>query len=772
MRFASKGLTEPAIRERGDVMFVKQTVYWSTITLLLLVMTTTSPRLTHAQGILLTDDHQRLPWPIPRPEPRPLPEPALTYAIESLSLNVKIKDQVASCQLTQVFHNTGSSPIETSFVFPLAASPTELTFLVDGKEYSGELLDKDKARKIYDDYIRRNKDPALLEWVGHGLYKTSVFPIPAGASRTVTLKYQLLTKQLTPIRNEQAFELNLPLQGAKFSSHPLKDFQIHVDIQMTEPIGNLYVNGYQVDEQRIDAHHATLTYKAQNTIPSSDFRLLYDVGNNLLLTQGISYKDKADEDGYFLLLARPQFEIKQEQVGRKSIVFVIDRSGSMSGKKIEQAKSALSFCLSHLHADDLFNIIAYDTQIETFKPELQKFNSDNLNLALSFVERITDGGSTNIDEALTTAVSMFQSDETPSYVVFLTDGLPTAGEQNELKIAKNVQQANEHHARIFSFGVGYDVNSRLLDRLSRDNNGLSEYVQPNDDLEGAVSRFYAGISSPVVTDVRISYRGLDDPSQDPIVTRVFPHSPFDIFAGQQIVLTGRYKKEMKGEVVITGKLAQEDKTFTFPIRLVSKDESSSENRFIAHLWATRRVAELIDQIDLNGKNQELIDELVKLATQFGIITPYTSFLAQDNVRLDDLAQVRLQAAKELEVLSDLDGASGINQRAEKQNMYKAAAAPMNAPSGNVTYFSLAENKKVELAGCKQISGQTFFQKGGIWRESKLTDEQLKNAIQVKPFTDEYFQLADTNEEIRGYLATGDKVSFELNGKTYLVEAVK
>lgn len=729
------------------------------------------PRQGVAQGILLTEDQHRLPWPIPRPEPRPLPEPALTYAIESLKLDLKIKDQIAHCQISQVFHNTGSSQIETSFVFPLAASPSDLTFLVDGKEYSGELMDKDKARKIYDDYVRRNRDPALLEWVGHGLYKTSVFPIPAGAKRTVTLKYDLLIKQLTPIRDEQAFEMMLPLKGAKFSSHPLKEFAINVDIQTTQPIGNIYVNGYQVEEKQINAHHSTVSYKAENTIPSTDFRMLYDVSDKLLLTQGISYKNKADVDGYFLLLARPKFDVQPEQITRKSIVFVIDRSGSMSGKKIEQAKSALSFCLSHLNKDDLFNIIAYDTQIEQFKPELQKFNSENLGLALAFVERITDGGSTNINDALTEAVKMFQNHEMPSYVVFLTDGLPTAGEQNEMKIARNVQIANEHRARIFSFGVGYDVNSRLLDRLSNDNNGLSEYVLPDGDLEGAVSRFYAGIASPVVTGVKLAFRGLDDPNSDPVVTRVYPQTPFDIFSGQQVVLAGRYKKEMKGEVVITGQLAGQEKTFTFPIRFVSHEESASENRFIGQLWATRRVASLIDQIDLNGKNQELIDELVKLATEFGIITPYTSFLAQDDVKLSEVVENRKLATVQLESLQDAEGASGVQQRAEKQRMYKADASPAAAASGNVTYFSLTENKQVELAGCKQIGGQTFFQKQGVWMESKLTEEQLKNAIKITPFSEAYFQLADTNDEVRSFLALGEKVSFETGGKTYIIEAV-
>lgn len=738
---------------------------------LALLMAATAPQMCKAQGILLTQDHQRLPWPIPRPTPRPLPEPLATYAIESLALHVKIKDQVARCQMTQVFHNTGSTQIETCFVFPLSSSPSELTFLVDGKEYAGELLDQGQARKIYDDYVRRNKDPALLEWVGHGVYKTSVFPIPAGAKRTVTLKYQLLTKQLTPIRNEQVFELLLPLKGAKFSSKPLKEFSVQIDVQTTKPIGNLYVDGYRTVEKRDDAHHTSLSYKATETVPQADFRLRYDTGEHLLHTQGISYRNSSDDDGYFLLLARPQFDVQRAQIGRKAIVFVMDRSGSMSGKKIEQAKAALKFCLSHLNTDDLFNIIAYDTQIEAFQPELQKFNSENLNLATSFVERITDGGSTNINDALTHAINLFHDSQQPCYVVFLTDGLPTAGEQQELQIAKNVQQANKHQARIFSFGVGYDVNSRLLDRLSRESNGLSEYVLPDADLEGAVSRFYAGISSPVLTDVRLSFRGMEESRTDPVVTRVYPSGAFDLFAGQQLVLTGRYKYQMKGEVILTGKIAGREETFVYPLHFVSPSESASENRFVAHLWATRRVAELIDQIDLHGKNQELIDELVRLAREFGIITPYTSFLALDDVKLGEVVENRGRADRALDVLSEVDGASGIGQRMEKQKMFKAAAAPQAAASGNVLYYDVDANKEMELVGCKQIAGQTFFHKQGVWMESKLNEDQLPTAIKVTPFSEPYFELAEKSAHVRSMLASGERVSFELEGKVYLVEAI-
>ena len=187
-------------------------------------------------------------------------------------------------------------------------------------------------------------------------------------------------------------------------------------------------------------------------------------------------------------------------------MFVIDRSGSMSGKKIEQVRAALKYVLNNLRQGDLFNIVAYDDQVEAFRPELQRFDEKTRKAALGFVEGLYAGGSTNIDAALRTALGQLQDAKRPSYVIFLTDGLPTAGETNEMKIVANAKELNKVHARIFAFGVGYDVNSRLLDKLVRENFGQSEYVRPNEDIEDRVSKLYNRIESPVLTGVQLAVR--------------------------------------------------------------------------------------------------------------------------------------------------------------------------------------------------------------------------------------------------------------------------
>ncbi len=188
-----------------------------------------------------------------------------------------------------------------------------------------------------------------------------------------------------------------------------------------------------------------------------------------------------------MLLASPQIKADEGQRPNKTVVLAIDRSGSMSGEKIEQAKAAAKFVINNLREGDTFNLIAYDDEVTAWQSELQRFNDDTRKAALGFVEGVFAGGGTNINGALTAALSQLHDSGRPTFVIFLTDGIPTVGETNEAKIVANARSNNKVHARIFDFGVGYDVNSRLLDKLARENFGLSEYVRPNENIERSVS---------------------------------------------------------------------------------------------------------------------------------------------------------------------------------------------------------------------------------------------------------------------------------------------
>lgn len=747
------------------------------------------PAVTFGQGLLIVENSSepvRLPRPIiiwpPHPHPRPQPAPPMSYRIKELSVQAKLVDQVAQVQVSQTFTNTGSATMEVAFVFPLPydGAIEQMTLLVDGREYPAKLLGAAEARQMYEDIVRRNRDPALLEWFGSGLFRTSVFPVPAGASRTVSIRYSQLCRKQAGLT-----DFLFPLSTAKYTSEAPEKVEIRLSIESQEEIKNVYSPTHPIEIQRPDARHATIAFTSKNEVPSGDFRLFYDVGGGKLSARVLSYRPDVNEDGYFLLLASP--EIKADaRPQSKTVVFVIDRSGSMSGEKIAQVRSALKYVLNNLRPGDLFNIIAYDDRVEAFRPELQRFSDATRQQALGFVEGIYAGGSTNIDAALKMAFAQFQDAKQPGYVVFLTDGLPTAGETNEAAIVANAKTANKMHARLFAFGVGYDLNSRLLDKLVRENFGQSEFVRPNENIESSVARLYNRIESPVLTGVRLNFV-LDEAKLEygSPVNRVYPKDTFDLFAGEQLVVVGRYNRPGAAKIVVHGTIGEQPQEFSFPATLTAKSDDASF-AFVEKLWATRRVGEILDELDLKGRNSELVAELVALATRHGILTPYTSFMADDRTDIHASAANAARAGGRLHALADTEGYGGVAQRAMKRSLQAANNAPAASASAQVAGEAAgamssgsAAKKDVakardELADAnrtmRQIGDRTFFRRNNQWIDSQVTREQQGNATHIKQFSDAYFKLAETHgRTISQYLVFDEPVLLNIDNQVYLIE---
>jgi Ca-activated chloride channel family protein len=752
-----------------------------------------APSLVRAQGVLVnvnTSESWRLPRPIWPPRPRPEPEPVSTYKIKSLEVAAKVQDQVAKVQVSQSFVNTGSRQMEVAFVFPLPydGAIDQLTLLVDGKEFPAKLLDAKAARTMYEEIVRSNQDPALLEWMGTGLFKTSVFPVPPGAERKVTLRYSQLCRNWDGLT-----DFIFPLSTAKYTSQPVEEVKIQLAIESDAAIKNVYSPTHSADIKRPDDKHATVSYTAKNTVPTDDFRLFYDVGKEVVGTKVLSYRPDGDDQGYFMLLASPQIKADEAERPKKTVVLVVDRSGSMSGEKIEQAKGAAKFVINNLKEGDLFNLVAYDTEVECWKPELEKFNDETRKAALGFVEGLYPGGGTNINGALTTALKQLQDTKQPNFVIFLTDGLPTIGETNETKIVAAAREHNKGRARIFDFGVGYDVNSRLLDKLARENFGLSEYVRPNENIERSVAALYNRIGSPVMTDVKIQLI-LDGLQPTESINRVYPKNVVDLFAGEQVIVVGRYKRGGVANVVIEGKVGDKQQDFNFPAELVEKSNDGS-NSFIEKLWAMRRVGQILDDIDLHGKNDELVKELVSLSLRHGILTPYTSFIADETGRARGPQEQAATAKTRLDSLSVVDGESGVEQRrfkSEYQYADRAPAArsgptrggfggggkPDNGPDRDYSRAFGALNEGKEVAkkadeNMRYAGSKVFYRRANRWVDSKLSadEKELKTKpIQIKRFSKEYFELVDQHgREVAKFLALDEPVTIELDGKIYDVD---
>ncbi len=752
----------------------------------------------YGQGLLIVVNPPE-PVPLPRPIFRPVPQqPPMSYKIKELSLQARVVDQVARAQVSQSFVNTGSRQMEVQFVFPLPydGAVDQLTFMVDGKEYEAKLLPAQEARSIYESYIRRNQDPALLEWIGTGMFKTSVFPVPPGAERTVTLRYSQLLR-----KDRQLTDFLFPLSTAKYTSQPVEKVSLNATIESTAEIKSVYSPTHSIEITRPDSHHAVVKYEATNQVPMSDFRLFYDTAAGSLGASVISYRPDVNEDGYFLLLASPEIKPESAERPAKTAIFVVDRSGSMSGKKIEQARDALKFVLNNLREGDLFNVVAYDSTVESFRPELQRYDEETRKAALGFVDGIYAGGSTNIDGALATALGMIQDKSRPNFIVFLTDGLPTAGETNESKIVGNVKQKNQLDSRIISFGVGYDLNSRLLDRLSDENYGQSEFVRPDENIETHVARLYDKISSPVMSGVEVAFE-FDEVQveEGSPVSRMYPRQVRDLFEGEQLVIAGRYKKSGPAKVTITGTVGAKSQKFDFPAEMtnVSGDQSYA---FVEKIWAMRRIGEIIDEIDLHGRNDELVNELVALSTKYGILTPYTSFLADDQAAPADLADTRRGADRARELLLRLDeaeGKAGFAQRAEKRQLKEAATAPQaggfggggGLPSpdgkpgepgagnaGGVVFRNIDKDQEVLADSVQIIGNETLYKRGKLWIAANAKDVDLakdEDKIEtIERFSEAYFKLTAANTATENAVLArqqaGDELLIKLRGQVYWIK---
>ncbi len=747
------------------------------------------------QTVIVDSSMRRIPQPgIPRPTPV-----ASAYRVRLVDVQASIKDQIAKVQISQVFQNIGSTTLEAELIFPMPddAAISGLTLMVDGKELTGKLLKKEDARNIYEEIVRRRRDPALLEYMGQGLFQTSVFPIPAGAERTVEIRYSQLLK-----KDSGLIDLSLPIGTNKHSQHPIENLTATIRVEAADQIKTIYSPTHQVAIERPDNSHAVCRLTLGGIVAADDFRLLYGTTNGLVGMNVLSYRPTESEDGYFVMLASPEVKSQAAVKTDRSLVFVVDKSGSMGGKKIEQAKEALKFLINQLQPGDTFNIVAYDSNVEAFRPEMQRVDATTTTAALTFADGIYAGGSTNIDGALQTALKMLVDPKRPSYVLFMTDGLPTVGELNEQKIAGNAKQSNAVNARLFSFGVGFDVNSRLLDRLSHDQRGTSIYVRPNENIEANVSSLYAKIAAPLLTDLAINFE-FDTPiSGTAPISRTYPRQLSDLFQGEQLVWVGRYKQSGVVKVTLTGTVAGEKKSFTFPATLANRTMDET-NGFCEKLWATRRIGEIIDELDLRGQNKELVDELVQLSIKHGIITPYTSFLADEGVSLADRESNSTRArANAARGLAQTDGRGGFEQRRFKGDLQNAPAssaggvaaadaakarrsggsggttldalgspaAPLAAAPGQTVVTKNAQGELEEVAAVRNVGQKTFFRKQQRWQDSTVTPAQEKDAVRVKQYSKEYFDLAAKHGgTLAKYLAFNEPVLVNLENKTYQID---
>ncbi len=682
---------------------------------------------------------------IPPPHPRP-PRPVTPLAIRYHRVSVTVRDQAVEVNIDQSFYNPNPMELEGEYIFPLPpdASISKFSLYIEGKETEGELLDKEKAARIYEEIVRRMKDPALLEYMGRNMFRARVYPLPAHGERRVKLSYeQVLTLE------EGMLELVYPLDTERFSSEPLRDVSVHVDLKASSPLKLIYSPSHEIDVQRKGSSRADVSYEETNVLPDRDFKLIWTVNPDDVDINLLTHKSDG-EDGWYLLFITPATELAEEKVIPKDIVLVLDTSGSMAGEKLNQALAALKFCIHNLNPRDRFGLIRFSTEAELFSDSLREMSDENKEKALQFVESMKARGGTNIYEALHSAVELFDNAERPKMIFFLTDGRPTVGKVEIGEILKAVESDLEGK-RVFTFGLGFDVNTILLDKLAEESNGDNEYVTPDEDIEIKVSRLYSKVSSPALSDT--SLHGLDRIGSYDRYPKKLP----DLFKGSQLMAAGRYKNGGHAAVKLQGKLQNTATQYVYEAVFPHRNE---DNSFIPHIWASRKIGYLMDQIRLHGENQELKNEIVRLSKKYGVMTPYTSFLVLEDEKRTEAPhpafEQTLRRDRELDQLQIYGAAPKASGKlAVKQSMEagRMRQANVSAP-GRKQY----EETKF-IPEIRSVGTRTFYKSDdGVWYQSDY--ETGTETEKIKFNSNAYFKLLKGESEVGKILALGARIIFE------------
>ena len=537
-------------------------------------------------------------------------------ALVDQKVTITIEDQVAVTRIEQSFRNHTGRELEATYLFPVpkGASVRKFSMWVNGVEQVGEIMEAAKARETYMAIVARTKDPGLLEYMNHQLIKLRVFPVPPKGDQRISLSY-------TSVANSDngLIEYMYPMRTDGKAAETLEKFSLSVSLKSQHSLTNIYSPSHAITIARPNDKEATIGFEKNQAVLDRDFQLFYQAGSKDVGLTAVTHRPVADRPGYFMMLMSPRAELSKVQQIPRDFVYVIDTSGSMRGKRIIQAKNALKFCLRNLNEGDRFALMNFASTVTKYTNSLQAATPANIEAARRWVDDLEATGGTAIDEALQTALDMRSSDAGRTYtMVFFTDGQPTWGERDPAKIMANVKKKNTGDTRIFSFGVGDDVNTVLLDGLADATKAVSTYVRESEDIEAKVSSLYAKISNPVLANLKLAYGdGIK-------VSEIYPPQLPDLFHGNQLVVFGRYTGNGHTTVTLTGTIGMEKKEFVYELNFAEKTEGN--RGFVEDLWARRKVGYLLDQIRVQGETKEVVDEVIQLAKRYGITTPYTSYL--------------------------------------------------------------------------------------------------------------------------------------------------
>lgn len=722
------------------------------LTMLLLLAAT--PALSAAQG-----------WILPRPcvpERCPpcrmgeCPPTRIAPAIVRTSSDVRVdlKNRVLHYEVEETFVNRGGTIGEADYLFPLpkGAAFRDLKLSINGELVSGETMNATEARRIYEEIVRRQKDPALVEWMGQGLLRTRIFPINPGEKKRVVVRFDAVAE-----REGDAIRIDY-FRGGRTGT-PGQDRDVvrrgsegSVSFALQYPESEGWGRPFS-PTHALDIRDAGSTTRVEVDGDDKEVTILMPVrrATSAAITV-LPYATGGREEGFALITVSPP--TMRARTTPRDVTLVLDVSGSMSGKKIQQARDAAKEVLGTLSESDRFRIIDFSTDVRTFRDNWATAINANIREATRYIEALEAQGSTNISGALDEALSGSTEEGRMPVVLFVTDGEPSVGERSPSAIADRAAKQRGRR-RIFTFGLGADVNVQLVEQLALEGRGSAHFVRPDESVERTVALVASRLSSPVATDVRLRAEGVR-------LEKILPAGPVDVFAGQDLVLLVRYEGSGSARIRFEGESANGPvdwaTTFDFP-------ERERENAFVPRLWATQRIGWLSAEKRRNGANAEIDAEIRELGERYGIPTEFTSYFVKEPGMMVDVAGNiggQVQTSSTGGVRRDMAVGRGTaappSAAAPREQQFKAAKASQEQRAA-VSLQSLDALEKEQAASngvqMRRAGTRMFQMVDGRWTDVRLVPDMKR--VKVKSYSAAYFALAEALPGLREALALGEKV---------------
>ena len=717
-----------------------------------------------------------VPHPIPHPHPMPpVPRPhRMPVQITGVDATVTIVQQVATTTLNISLNNPSNRRQEAEVIRPAPAGAVIRSFGFEGAgpELTAKILPKDEARRIYDEIVRKMRDPALLEFIGYNLVRSSVFPVDPGKTQKVQLVYEnLLAADGDRVDYElprtESLDYNLP-------------WTISVNIKSKRPISTVYSPSHEIDITRKSPTEMSLKLASGAKNQPGPFRLSYLLEGNGVTASLLAYPDPKMGGGYFLLLAglpAQSLDVRRKAAIKREVTLVLDRSGSMNGEKLDQVREAALQVLAGLEEGEAFNLIVYNTGVDMFSERPALKSKETIQAARGYLNTLKAAGGTNIHDALIEALRQKPTEDMLPIVLFLTDGLPTVGNTSEKAIRDVAAKGNPYERRIFTFGVGMDVNTPLLDKVAEASRATSTFVLPKEDVEVKVASVFKKLSGPVLADPKLTVSLQDSREMPNPVRDLMPAVLPDLFEGDQLIVLGQYLHDKPMIFEISGNYLGEKRRFIFTF---DYDGATTRNAFVPRLWASRKIAVLIDavrQLGADGQTpppndprmKELVDEIVRLSTEFGILTEYTAFLAREGTDLAARDEIHRFAESALQdrAMSVRSGVGSMNQSYNYGKMRGQKAL------NRANAFLDAEMNEVSIATVQQINDRAFYKRGNRWVDSRMVTKDGQKAPDrvVVVGSDEFWtlvkKLADENRQ--GCMALKGEILLDFDGEAVLVK---